>query len=53
MKALVVYDSIYGNTEKIAESIGKGLVEDTKVIKAGDAGPSDLDSVGLLIAGSP
>ena len=25
MKALIIYDSLYGNTEKIAQAIGDGL----------------------------
>ena len=45
MKALVVYDSIYGNTEKIAESIAKGLGAETKVIKPG---MQDLPTSNLL-----
>ncbi|MDD2252302.1 MAG: flavodoxin family protein [Dehalococcoidales bacterium] len=55
MKALVVYDSVYGNTEKIAEAIGKGLegFEKVKVFKINEADPQYLDEYGLVIVGSP
>ena len=53
MKVLVVYDSVYGNTEEIAQSMGKAIGDDAKVVKAENAGPSDLESVELLIVGAP
>jgi flavodoxin len=52
MKALIVYDSQYGNTEKIARAIG-GAIPGSRVIHASEAGPSDLETVELLIVGSP
>jgi flavodoxin len=53
MKALIVYDSMYGNTEKIAKSIGGAFTDDVKVLQAGEANPSELESIDLLIVGSP
>lgn len=53
MKALVVYDSVYGNTEKIARAIGEGISEDTRVVRAAEASPVDFESVDLLIVGAP
>ena len=53
MKAVVVYDSVYGNTEKIARAIGGALSGDVKVVAAGKAGPADLQSLDLLIVGAP
>ncbi len=53
MKILVAYDSVYGNTEKIAAAIGKGITGDVKVMRAEDAGPADLEGIDLLIAGAP
>ena len=35
MKVLVVYDSAYGNTEKIARAIGSAISGDVKVLRAG------------------
>lgn len=53
MKALVIYDSTYGNTEKIARSIGGAIGDDVKVLRAGEVSPSELDSLDFLIIGSP
>ncbi len=41
MKALVVYDTVYGNTEKIAEAIGTGLEDcaEVKVYKVNEVDP--------------
>jgi len=55
MKALVVYDSFYGNTEKIAKAIAGALAPsgEVKAIRAGEVNPSEFKSVDLLIVGSP
>ena len=55
MKAMVVYDSMYGNTAKIAEAIGEALgrEEDVEVVRVGEAKPDQLAGVTLLIVGSP
>ena len=55
MKALVVYESYFGNTEKIAHAIGGalGTGEDTAVLKAVDVKPEQLAKVELLVVGSP
>lgn len=55
MKAMVVYDSMYGNTGKIAEAIGGSLgpQEDVEVVRVGEVKPEQLADVGLLIVGSP
>lgn len=51
MKALVVYDSVYGNTEKIAKAIGSALAADARVLRAGEVGLSDIESIDLLVVG--
>jgi len=51
MKALVVYDSTYGNTEKIAQAIGEAIA--AQVLRVTEANPSDLKGFDLLIVGSP
>jgi flavodoxin I len=53
MKTLIVYDSMYGNTEKIARVIGEAIHGDVSVIRAGEANPLELESVDLLVVGSP
>jgi len=44
MKALIVYDSVYGNTEKIARAIGEVLAAraDVRTLRVGDAQPEHL-----------
>jgi flavodoxin len=55
MKALMVYDSLYGNTEKIAQVIAKVLKQqrEVEVIRVGDMKPEKLRGIELLIIGSP
>jgi len=51
MKALVVYDSTYGHTEKIAQAIGEAT--GGEVLWAGEVDPEDLKGFDLLIVTSP
>ncbi len=55
MKTLVVYDSLYGNTEKIAEAIAEGITstDDVKYRRTNEIGIKDLESIDLLIVGAP
>jgi len=55
MKALIVYDSVYGNTEKIARAMAEAITlpDEVKVLRTGEANPSELASINLLIVGSP
>jgi len=53
MKALIVYDSAYGNTEKIARAIGEATNREVKVLRTGEVNPSELESLDILIVGSP
>jgi flavodoxin I len=53
MKVLVVYDSVYGNTEKIARAIGDAVACDVKVLRASEFVPSALQSVDFLFIGAP
>ena len=55
MKALVVYDSTFGNTEQVAKAIAAGMGPDVDVraIKASLADPAAATSVDLLVVGSP
>jgi flavodoxin len=53
MKTLVVYDSVHGNTERIAESIGGALAGLAKVLHVSKVRAEDLDGVDRLIVGSP
>ncbi|NLF13087.1 MAG: nitric oxide synthase [Anaerolineaceae bacterium] len=55
MKAMVVYDSKFGNTELIARAMGQALgpAADVEVVRVGDVRPGQLAGLDLLIAGSP
>jgi flavodoxin len=55
MKALVAYDSAYGNTEQIARAIGQALgpEEEVKVLRVGDVTPQQTSGLTLLVVGSP
>jgi flavodoxin I len=53
MKTLIVYDSQYGFTQKIADAIGGGIGGEVKSVKVGDANSVELRSYDLLIFGSP
>lgn len=55
MSTVVIYDSIYGNTERVAKAIGAAL-ESTgpvKVLPVSEAKTLDLATVERLVVGSP
>jgi flavodoxin len=55
MKALVIYDSVFGNTEKVAQAMGRalGTPNDVAVVRVADVKPAHLAGVTLLLVGSP
>ena len=54
MKALIVYDSVEGNTEKIARAMAEALApSEVKILRPGEASSLDLKSFDLLAVGSP
>ncbi|MCJ7426201.1 MAG: flavodoxin family protein [Dehalococcoidales bacterium] len=54
MRALVVYDSVYGNTEEIAKAIGGAISGgEVRVLRAGEVGPPELENISLLVVGAP
>jgi hypothetical protein len=55
MKALVVYESMYGNTRAVAEAVAAGLREtcETEVKSVTEVTRADVDQAGLLVAGTP
>jgi flavodoxin len=52
---MVVYDSAYGNTEQVAQAIGKALggPGEVEVLRVGEVRPGHLGGVELLVVGSP
>lgn len=55
MKALVIYDSVFGNTEQVAQAMGKALSAqaDVEVLRVTDVQPDQLTGLDVLIVGSP
>jgi len=55
LKTLIIYDSIFGNTEKIAQAIGNSLSsrENVETLRVSDVKPEQLIGLELLIVGSP
>lgn len=51
MKNLVIYDSYFGNTEKIADAIAKSI--SAKAIKIDNIKDANLNEVELIILGCP
>ncbi|MDO8963965.1 MAG: flavodoxin [Coriobacteriia bacterium] len=53
MAALVVYESIWGNTAAVARAIAEGIGEGTRVLSTAEATPESLAGIDLLVVGSP
>jgi flavodoxin I len=58
MKILIVYDSVFGNTERVAQAMGSALCDAdplaaVEVVRVGDVTPQHLRGVDLLLVGSP
>ena len=55
MRAVIIYESMYGNTHAIAEAIGRGLAREHEVSVVGvaEATPELLDGAALIVAGGP
>ena len=55
MKALIVYDTFFGNTEKVAQAMGEalGAVGEAQVVRVSEVSPEQISGVNLLIVGSP
>ncbi|WP_181773199.1 flavodoxin family protein [Amycolatopsis pittospori] len=54
MRTVVVFESMFGNTETLATAIGKGLAAHTDVdVLNVDEAPRDWDGIDLLVVGGP
>jgi flavodoxin I len=53
MSALVVYDSAYGNTARIADAIRAGLEDDATARLITDLDPRNLPASDFMVIGSP
>jgi hypothetical protein len=55
MRAVVIYESMYGNTHTIADAIARGLApgNEVTVVPVAEATPELLDGAGLVVVGGP
>jgi flavodoxin len=53
MKTVVIYDSVFGNTEQVAKRIADVIPGTVKVVKVGGASLLDLGTADLVVVGSP
>ena len=55
MKGIVLFDSVYGNTEKVARAIGEVLAQagDVQVLPVTELKSEHLTGLDLLVVGSP
>ena len=55
MRAVIIYESMFGNTHTIADAIGKGLepLDNVVVVPVVEAGRDRLDDADLLVVGGP
>jgi flavodoxin len=55
MRAVIVYESMFGNTHAIADAIGKGLepMFEVVVVPLAEAGRERLGDADLLVVGGP
>jgi flavodoxin len=53
MKAIVIYESLYGNTATIARAIAEGLGQDTEVFSTAQVPAGVLGEIDLVVAGAP
>jgi hypothetical protein len=53
MEAIVVYESVWGNTGRIAHAIADGIGEEARVYLTDGVPPERLAAADLIVAGSP
>jgi flavodoxin I len=55
MRTLLVYDSVFGNTEKVAGAIANALGSgrDVAMVRVADVRKEQLEGIDLLVVGSP
>jgi flavodoxin len=53
MKAIVVYESYWGNTAAVAKAIAEGIGPDARALSTSEATAAALAGAALLVTGSP
>jgi hypothetical protein len=53
MNAIVVYESLWGNTAAIARAIAEGIGPGARAFSTAEATPAETAAAGLIVAGAP
>jgi hypothetical protein len=53
MKAVVVYESLWGNTAAVARAVAEGLGEDARALSTSEADAEAMAGADVIVAGSP
>lgn len=53
MKALVVYESLWGNTAAVARAIAEGIGAEARALSTAEANAEAMTGVDLIVAGAP
>ena len=53
MKTLIIYDSVFGNTQQVAQTLGNALGTSAITLKVEDVSPQQITDIDLLVVGSP
>lgn len=53
MKAVVVYESLWGNTKAVAEAVADGIAPGTPCLNTDEASPETIADADLIVAGAP
>ena len=53
MKAVVVYESLWGNTAAVAQAIADGLGPEARALSTAEADAAALAGAGFIVAGAP
>jgi hypothetical protein len=53
MKAIVVYESLWGNTAAVARAIAEGIGPQARALSTGEAFDSVVSEADLIVAGAP
>jgi hypothetical protein len=53
LKAIVVFESLWGNTAAVARAIAEGLGPETRALSTGEATAAAISGADLVVAGAP
>ncbi|MBN1314858.1 MAG: flavodoxin domain-containing protein, partial [Anaerolineales bacterium] len=53
MKAIVIFESLYGNTVAIARAIAEGLGNGAQALSTADVSIEEIEGADLIVAGAP